>query len=375
MKTNKCITLKHLLIDNEKYIGLKYYKDKVLDAMVEQLPNAQWSETFGMTYIKNTTTNIDIIFSHFKGVAWINVRNFYINKPSYDGAETANLNFLRSRKIEEGYRVIPASYLEKLETKKYALNTVKSYVSCFERFINYYKDLELDQISEQEINRYVNHMVREDRSDSYINSAINAIKFYYEIVLEMPNRFYSVDRPRKTTTLPIILSKSEIKSILSKIRNLKHQCIIALLYSSGLRRSELIHLKLGHVDMERKALFVKGGKGNKDRYTILSEKMISALKLYFKEYAPKEFVFEGAQGKQYSASSMQKIFKRAVKAANIKKEVKLHSLRHSFATHLLEDGVDIRYIQELLGHRSSKTTEIYTHVAQKVIRKIKSPLD
>jgi len=225
------------------------------------------------------------------------------------------------------------------------------------------------------IRDYLHYLLSLRISDSYLNQSINAIKFYYELVEGMPNRFYSVDRPRKKQKLPDVLSKEEIKSMIYNTPNIKHKCIVSILYSSGLRRSEVINLKLQDIDSKRMVVFVKGAKGNKDRLTILSENVLKDLRLYYTKDKPKEFLFEGQKNRQYSVSSVANIVEKAGIKAGIKKKITPHMLRHSFATHLLEAGTDLRYIQSLLGHSSSKTTEIYTHVATNIIKTIKSPLD
>lgn len=176
-------------------------------------------------------------------------------------------------------------------------------------------------------------------------------------------------------SLPKVISENEIKAILESTTNLKHKCILMLIYSAGLRRSELINLKLTDIVPERGMIRIENSKGKKSRYTILSKKVHDRLKYYVKKYRPKEYIFEGQYGGRYSAGSIQKIFQRAVNAAGIERHVTVHSLRHSFATHLLEKGVDLRYIQSLLGHSSSKTTEIYTYVSTNVMSKITSPID
>jgi len=219
------------------------------------------------------------------------------------------------------------------------------------------------------------HLVQLGKSDSYLNQAINSIKFYYEIVLNIPNRFYSIDRPRKQEKLPEILAKETVLKMIDIAANLKHKCILSLLYSAGLRRSELINLKITDIDSTRMLIRVAQGKGKKDRFTLLSKNVLVDLRSYYKIYRPKTYLFEGADGGKYSGSSVLKIVKRAAKKAGIYKKVTPHMLRHSFATHLLEDGVDLRYIQTLLGDNSTRTTEIYTHVAVTNFKNIKSPLD
>jgi len=188
---------------------------------------------------------------------------------------------------------------------------------------------------------------------------INSIKFYYEVVKGMPNRFYSIERPRKKEALPKVISLEEVKGIILNTNNIKHKCIVSLLYSAGLRRSELLNLKLQDIDSKRMSILVKNSKGGKDRVTLLNENVLKDLRKYYKEWKPQKYLFEGKEGTQYSATSVVKIIKNSAKKAGINKSVSPHILRHSFATHLLENGTDLRYIQELLGHSSSKTTEIY----------------
>jgi len=375
MYRSRSITLKNLQIQGQKQIGLQYQSDKVLDALMHQFDDLKWTEEFKMYYIKKSKANMTKLITLFKGVAWLNMQYFYPNKPLHKGHEQVSLDHYRLRKTSPGYMRCPETYFQKLEIKKYSANTAKLYIANFERFINYFPSVALDSITEENINSYLQHLVSQQKSDSYINGCINAIKFYYEVVLQMPNRFYSVVRPKTVKQLPRVLSKSEVFSIIASINNLKHKCIISLIYSSGLRRSELINLKLTDIDSNRMMIHIRAGKGKRDRYSILSTKLLNDLRLYYKIYHPKSYLFEGSLGSQYSASSIRKILKKASNNAGVIKRVTPHMLRHSFATHLLEDGVDLRYIQTLLGHSSSKTTEIYTHVANNVLKGIRSPLD
>ena len=223
---------------------------------------------------------------------------------------------------------------------------------------------------------FLRHLVTERKvSSSYQNQAINAIKFYYERVLGGQRKFYFIERPITEKVLPVVLNKEELISILNATENQKHKAMLMLTYSSGLRVSELLSLKIKDVDSERMQLRVSQAKGKKDRYTILSTRALDMLRVYFRSYHPKEWLFEGVDGGQYSMRSIQAVMQYACKRAGILKKVSMHTLRHSFATHLLESGTDLRYIQSLLGHSSSKTTEIYTHVTTKGFSQIVSPLD
>lgn len=274
------------------------------------------------------------------------------------------------------YRKCPEEFLLKLNELRYSQQTIKTYKNALEEFINYYHKYDINSIDESKITAFLRYLVIERKvSTSYQNQAINAIKFYYERVLGGQRKVYSVDRPRKEKTIPTVLNEKEVIGLLNSIENIKHKAILITIYSAGLRISELLQLKLKDIDSERMQIRVAQSKGKKDRYTILSNKVLAVLRQYFKQYQPKVWLFEGQFGEQYSARSIQAILAMAVAKAGIKKKVTVHTLRHSFATHLLENGTDLRYIQSLLGHESSKTTEIYTHITTKGFDQIISPFD
>jgi site-specific recombinase XerD len=212
-------------------------------------------------------------------------------------------------------------------------------------------------------------------SISYQNQAINAIKFYYEKVAGGVRKFYQLERPLKEQKLPTVLSVEEIQAMIKATVNLKHKLLIMMCYSAGLRISELLNLRVTDLDSKRMQIKIAAAKGKKDRYSLLSEKMLPLLREYYKAYQPKEYLFEGLDGGPYSERSMQAVVKEALEKAGVGKPATVHTLRHSFATHLLENGTDLRYIQTLLGHSSSKTTEVYTHVTSRALSGIKSPLD
>ncbi|PWJ35048.1 tyrosine-type recombinase/integrase [Sediminitomix flava] len=369
------ITLKHLWINEQRCIGIQFYPNKLIQALVKELPSPKWSVRYQMVFILNTPSNVNAIFDKFRGVAWVNCSHFFPKSTLFYENKPLSWDWFYNRELKKGYRACPNEYIQKLEIKRYALNTAKIYIMCFERFINHYKTYELMQIDEDMIHAYLQQLVKKQKSRSYLNQTINAIKFYYEVVKEMPNRFYKIDRPRKADKLPTVLAKDEINQMLACSGNLKNRCIIGLLYSAGLRRSELLQLKLQDIDSKRMLIRVEGSKGEKDRYTLLSEKLLIDLRRYYKFWKPKTYLFEGPDGRKYGVTSVGKIVKRAAERAKISKNVTPHMLRHSFATHLLESGTDLRYIQALLGHSSTRTTEIYTRVAVNKITKIENPLD
>ncbi|MCW3129365.1 MAG: tyrosine-type recombinase/integrase [Methanophagales archaeon] len=262
--------------------------------------------------------------------------------------------------------------LEKeLTARRYSPRTIKLYLYHNKGLLEFFKN-NPHEVSNADIRDYLYHLASARRaSTSTLNTAINALRFYYGEVLK--RRFvYETKRPKKDKKLPVVLSQGEVSQILSSVKNIKHKAILMLIYSAGLRVSEVVKLKLGDIDTERKLIYIKGGKGRKDRYTILSDTAMDTIGLYMNANNPEKWLFLGKKENTHlTIRSVAKIFEDAVKRAGIAKEVSVHSLRHSFATHLLESGVDLRYIQELLGHKSSKTTEIYTHVSNKDIGKIR----
>lgn len=263
----------------------------------------------------------------------------------------------------------------KLIRKRYSSNTIKVYRNCLQRLQKYFYPKGIDNLSECEINSYIQELIILGYSRSSQNQHINAIKFYHEHLLGKECRTYWLDRPKKVSQLPKVLSPNEIKSILNQLSNIKHRCILELGYSAGLRIGEVTQLKVQDIESDRMLVRINNSKGGKDRYTILSESLLLNLRHYYKLHQPKNYLFEGWKGGQYSTSSIQKTIKKAALLAGIEKRVTYHMLRHSFATHLLENGTDLRIIQELLGHSSLKTTQIYTHVSNQSLCNVVSPLD
>jgi len=275
--------------------------------------------------------------------------------------------------------VDPSVWLDGLEkelaARKYSPRTIEAYIHYNEEFLKF-SGKNPHEVENDDVKDYLFHLVGEKEvSTSTLNTAINALKFYYGEVLK--RRFaYEIKRQKKDKKLPVVLSHEEVSRILSSVTNVKHRLILMLIYSAGLRVSEVVKLKPGDIDAERKLIHIKGGKGRKDRYTMLSEVVMETIRRYLKEYGQSKWLFPSQdKEKHITTRTVEKIFSNACRKANIKKNATVHSLRHSFAAHLLESGTDLRYIRELLGHKSSKTTEIYTHVSNKNIGKIKSPLD
>ncbi|HTH56711.1 MAG TPA: site-specific integrase [Cyclobacteriaceae bacterium] len=265
---------------------------------------------------------------------------------------------------------------QKLNLKGYSPITRKNYLSQFGLFLKFFGHGDLLDFTETEIRNYLLYLVEKKKvSRSAQNQAINAIKFFYEVVLKQERKVYYLERPMKERRLPNVLSHEEIASLFTVTENIKHRAMLMLIYSAGLRRGELLRMRVSDVDFMRGVVMIKGSKGRKDRQSLLAKKMVPALKEYLEEYNPSYWLFEGVGGGQYGERSISSVLEGARQKAGIKKEITLHTLRHSFATHLLESGTATRFIQELLGHESPVTTEIYTHVSRLSLSKIQSPLD
>jgi len=262
-----------------------------------------------------------------------------------------------------------------LVSRKYSYKTIKGYLYYNKDLIRYIGKSP-SEIDDEDIKDYLVYLAEEkEAATSTLNQAINALKFYYGTMLKK-KFMYEVKRPRKDKKLPIVLSKEDVTKIINSVDNLKHKALLMLVYSAGLRVGEVVRLKPEDIDSDRMLIHIIGAKGRKDRYTMLSEIALSALREYLGQYKPANWLFEGARSGRYlSTRSTEKIFEHACQKAQIRKDVSVHALSHRFATYLLEGGTDLRYIQEILGHQHSKTTGIYTHVSTKSIGRIKSPLD
>ena len=270
-----------------------------------------------------------------------------------------------------------AHFKNYLKSQRYSPNTIKTYTDALGVFFQFHSNKAAEQLEIADIIDFnTGYILRKNLSASYQNQVINAIKLFYRNRFNRVMDLNNIQRPRREKRLPNVLSKQEIKAILEAPTNLKHRAMLSLIYACGLRRSELLNLSLSDVHSDRNLLFIRQSKGKKDRVVPISNKIIEMLREYYKAYKPKTWLFEGQYtGEQYSERSLQLVLKQALQKAGNKKPVSLHWLRHSYATHLLESGTDLRYIQELLGHASSRTTEIYTHVSTKNLQQIRYPFD
>ncbi len=314
---------------------------------------------------------------NLKGARWSRTHNCWLVAPTPQNGRKLraifNLPDLPPTLVQQEM----TRFREHLEAKRMSPNTVKSYVEALKIFLTFFKDRAPADITDADAQQFFHEYAHGgDISISYQRLIVNAIKHYYE---KLENRKLNIENlvlPRKPRQLPNVLSKEEVQQLLRALDNLKHKAMLCLIYSCGLRRSELLNLRFEHVDSKRGVLIIKQAKGRKDRIAPLPTFMVEMLRDYYKEYRPEQWLFEGQRkGERYSEQSLQSVFKQALAKSGVRKPATLHWLRHSYATHLLEGGTDLRYIQELLGHQSSKTTELYTHVSTKKLTDIKSPIE
>jgi site-specific recombinase XerD len=264
----------------------------------------------------------------------------------------------------------------RLKAQRFSDNTISNYSSALKLALSEMKQTGESMVSLQLIERYINYKIEEHHiSPSYQRNIIAALIKYHDLVLGETLSAKYLYPKRKQSKIPDVLSQQEVKKLFSVLSNQKHKAILQTIYSGGLRMSEVLSLKLYDIDSDRMIIKIRQSKGAKDREVMLAERLLILLRAYVADYEPKEFLFEGQKGGMYSSRSVQQIMKKALKKAGIKKNATAHTLRHSFATHLLESGTDLRYIQEFLGHKSIQTTEIYTHVTKVGKSNIKSPLD
>jgi integrase/recombinase XerD len=291
------------------------------------------------------------------------------NRIRFKLEQAKSLTELHHKKIQ--------NYRRWLNAKRYSENTIKAYIEVLSTFLLYYCDTPVEEITNFDINNFNNdYILKNNLSISYQNQFVNAVKLFFRVVQDTKIDVELIYRPRRVKSLPNVLSKEEVRLILEATKNLKHKTMLSLIYACGLRSGELLKLLPEHIDSNRGVLIIKQAKGMKDRIAPLGKSLIEMLRVYYKTFKPKRFLFEGMhEGVEYDARSLQQVLKQSLGRTPITKNVTLHWLRHSYATHLLENGTDLRYIQEILGHRSSRTTEIYTHVSTKSIQKIVSPYD
>ena len=400
------LLLKPLLHNSQENIAMFFADKAELNKAVRRVKNAKWTKTHKCWYVALNKEKHAEIVTAFKGVATIDQQRLreyltgkkkktdaaIILKPEIKRATTTILqakniqeiknkavrNYKRDKIFPVNINVLPAME-QQLKLKAYSPSTIKTYLGEMAQLLGLLRNNNADNLSAPDLKRYLVYCYEKLKlTENTLHSRINAMKFYYEQVLKREKFFWEIPRPKKRFILPNVMGEKEITRLFNSISNGKHKAILFTAYSAGLRVSEVVGLKLRDINSDRMQIKVVAAKGKKDRYVGLSPVLLDVLRGYIKkaDQKPATFLFESeTPGHAYSSRSAQKVFQRAKQLAGIRKEISFHSLRHSFATHLLEKGVDIRYIKDILGHFSIKTTERYTHVSKEKLIQITSPLD
>lgn len=358
-------------------VFLSFDKDFKLVQIVKTLDHVRWSQSQAKWYILKRNFNLSEFFKQLQETFFIDYSAFKTTSPSQPEKPAQTNDQIKTRSISELKNAQINTFRTWMKQKRYSDSTINTYTTSLKTFFDFYSDKAVEEITNDDLVRF-NHdyIIKKRLSASFQNQILNSIKLFYSRLYKVKLDISEIERPRRGRKLPNVLSKEEVKLILNALSNVKHRTMLSLVYACGLRRSELLNLKPGNVDSKRGILIILNAKGQKDRIIPISEKTIEMLRDYYKMYKPKVWLFEGEEpNSNYSAASIYKVLQMAVIRAKINKKVSLHWLRHSYATHLLEAGTDLRYIQTLLGHKSSKTTEIYTHVSTDSLKNIKSPFD
>ncbi len=376
MYNKPVVILSYDKLHGDDVVVMHFSYNKDVKNAIKSIPGTIWDRVNKFWYIPLNKFNLNSVTLTLNGIADVNMSA--LKKAYNDKSEIQKNSQFANREIKERVRKsnVIMRYVRFLEGKRFSKSTVDTYSNFAVDMFLYIGKRSISQITEQDIKDYIdNSFVPNGYSISTHRQFISSMKHLTECFPEMKISDITLTMPSKSKKLPDVLSEQEIVRLIDNAKNIKHKTIITLLYSSGLRVGELINLKISDINIERKQIFIRNSKGRKDRYVILADSFIPMLNEYLIAYSPQYWFVEGTPGKQYSSSSIRNFLKHLCEISGINKKVTPHTLRHSFATHLLENGVDIRYIQELLGHSKPETTMIYTHISKKQLMKIQSPLD
>jgi site-specific recombinase XerD len=360
-------------------VKIEFVYNRELIVELKARTNARWSASMNCWYIPKDQFVLGDFFAAMKPLAWIDysaVKNKNSRRPPKSTEKKYSPASMKKRISSETREKID-DFKKWLEQGRYGENTVKTYIHQLEIFFGYYSDIKPEQITTQDITAFNSEFIlKNNLSATFQNQTISALKKFYTWKFNRNLDSENLERPRKSSSLPKVMDKTDLKRFFESIKNTKHKMAFETIYAYGLRRGELLNLKLQHIDTKRGMISIINAKGKKDRSLPISKKWLEKVKAYYNTYKSTTYFIEGQYpGKSITAGSLQKVFERALSDSKINKPFTIHCLRHSFATHLLENGIDLRYIQKLLGHKSSKTTEIYTHVSKESLKNIKNPFD
>ncbi|WP_272021700.1 tyrosine-type recombinase/integrase [Olleya namhaensis] len=365
------ITLSRIYFKKTHQIKISFEYSNTIIAVLRKIKKAHWSQTLKSWYIKNNPENIKLLFSEFEDLTAINAKDvFDTSMPLHQYPDK------RIRKLSKDNRQILNNFYKYLKGKRYSVSTVDTYTQLIADFIEYHNEKDIETLTNRDVELFIETIyIKRNYSISTQRQFISALKLFIVFYPNIAINDIKLSRPKKSKKLPVILSYQEMILLLQNTKNIKHRMILAILYSGGLRISELINLKIEHLHIQRHQILIKDAKGRKDRFVSIAKSILPLLENYLVTYKPRLYLIEGPKGGKYTSSSVRKFLHKSSRLAKINYIVTPHTLRHSYATHLLEQGVGLRHIQELLGHSRPETTMIYTHVARKDLLDIKSPLD
>lgn len=362
------------IIHNKKEcIQLKFDYNKNINNIIRSFSYVKFSASFKAWYLPKNKTYLQNIIEALKDIAIVDVSKL----KTLTQHQLPEIKINHYNTISEYNKQQLTIYIKTLILKGYSKSTINTYKNEFTIFLQTLKDVNADKLKNDRVEDYLFYCHDKLKlSENTIHSRMNALKFYYEQVLKKEKFFWEIPRPKKPIKLPKVISEEKILKGLSEINNLKHKVLLITAYSAGLRVSEVVNIKIADINSDRMQIFIEKAKGKKDRLVPLSKVALELLREYYKVYQPKKWLFEGQKkGMPYSCRSAQAVFNHYFEKVGMPKYITFHSLRHSYATHLLEGGTDIKYIQELLGHNDIRTTLRYTHVSKKSLQKVESPLD
>lgn len=363
MKNHPIIIVEQRVYKKNPSLLIRFPYNSLLIQQVRKITGAAWSKTLQVWHVADTKENLALIMSTFKDIAEVDISKISTKE-------------VFRRNLTDDQRTLLNNFYLYLKGKRYSPSTIHTYTFFVADFVNFHTEIALEELTNRSVEVFIEKVfIPRKYSISSQRQFISALKVFTVFYPHTKINDLQLERPKKSRILPNVLSQEEVLRIVQVTKNLKHRAIIVLLYSSGLRIGEITSLQLKNIDVERRQVKVVSGKGRKDRFVVLASSFLPLLMNYLTTYVPKVYFIEGPEGERYSESSIRKFLEKSVALAKISKKVTPHTLRHSYATHLLENGVGLRHIQELLGHAKPETTMIYTHVAKKDLLEIKSPLD
>ncbi len=356
MKIDESWKIEYCVVQGRKMIAIHFEKKEEWINKVKTIKGAKWNNTLKCWLIIDCVTHRKLLGLQPKD---------YLNEM-----------IIQDKKMSEENKQLLIKLKEYMQSIRYSESTIRTYIQSLQVFLSYFHPKNIADIDNNDVNEFNREFIlKKQLSASYQSQFVNALKILVSITRDNRLDIEKLIRPKKPFILPKVISEEEVAKIIDGCENEKHRTMLSLIYSAGLRRGELLNLKVTDIDSYRMMIYIRSGKGAKDRMVPLSNVVLEMLRSYYKKYKPKAYLFEGQYGGRYSERSIEMVLKKAVDAVGIKKNINLHMLRHSYATHLMEAGTNLRIIQELLGHKSAKTTQIYTHVSSHALSKVVSPLD